>query len=199
MKTRNKVLLLMLSAVLLVGASVFGTLAYLSSKKEVINTFTVGKVSITMDESKIKDDGKTVDTSAARVVENKYKLIPGTEYTKDPIIHVTSDSEPCYLFVKVVNGIEHLEDQGEPKNTIAAQMEKNKWKLLDGYTNVYYYTDGTNAKTDNAGADVKVFETFKIMGTATAGQLETKADVVVTAYAVQAENLTVTGAWDVVK
>lgn len=193
MKARNKVLLLMLSAVLLVGASVFGTLAYLTSSQTVTNTFSVGKVSITMDESNIDpNDGKTV--IAGRGTGNEYHLIPGTTYTKDPIIHVTADSEPCYLFVKIENGIEHLED---PANTIEKQLETNHWKLHSD--NVYYYTDGTNAETKNAGKDIKVFSSFKIQGTATAGQLATKANVVVTAYAVQSENLTVAEAWDVVK
>ena len=41
MKTRSKALLLTLCAVLLVAASVLGTMAYLTSTDEVTNTFTV--------------------------------------------------------------------------------------------------------------------------------------------------------------
>lgn len=44
MKTKSKALLLTLCAVLLVAASVLGTMAYLTSSAEVKNTFTVGKV-----------------------------------------------------------------------------------------------------------------------------------------------------------
>lgn len=44
MKTRSKALLLTLCAVLLVAASVLGTMAYLTSTDEVTNTFTVGQV-----------------------------------------------------------------------------------------------------------------------------------------------------------
>lgn len=43
MKTRNKALLLTFGAVLLVAASVLGTLAYLTSTDKVVNTFTVGR------------------------------------------------------------------------------------------------------------------------------------------------------------
>ena len=47
MKARSKALLLALCAVLLVAVSVLGTMAYLTSKTQVItNTFTVGDINI---------------------------------------------------------------------------------------------------------------------------------------------------------
>ena len=51
MKTRSKALLLTLCAVLLVTASVLGTMAFLTSTDEVKNTFTVGSVNIALDET----------------------------------------------------------------------------------------------------------------------------------------------------
>ena len=53
MKTKTKVLVLSLSAVLLVAVSVFSTIAFLKSSDNVVNTFTVGKVEITLDEVKV--------------------------------------------------------------------------------------------------------------------------------------------------
>ena len=53
----RKVLLLACSAVLLVCLSVGATLAYLTSNDTVVNTFTVGKVAITLDETDVKLDG----------------------------------------------------------------------------------------------------------------------------------------------
>ena len=50
MKTKRKALLLSLCAVLLVVASVMGTMAYLTSSDTGTNTFTVGKVAIKRDE-----------------------------------------------------------------------------------------------------------------------------------------------------
>ena len=76
MKTRSKALLLTLCAVLLVAASVLGTMAYLTSTDEVKNTFTVGKVKINLDEAKVGLDGTPVEP-AARVKSNEYKLMPG--------------------------------------------------------------------------------------------------------------------------
>ena len=100
MKTKSKALLLTLCAVLLVAASVLGTMAYLTSTDTVENTFTVGKVAITLDEAKVDVNGVAV-TPAARVEENSYKLMPGYTYTKDPTVTVKAVSEASYVRLKV--------------------------------------------------------------------------------------------------
>lgn len=100
MKTKSKALLLTLCAVLLVAASVLGTMAYLTSSDTVTNTFTVGKVEIKLDEAKVNADGIPVE-GAGRVMENSYKLMPGTTYTKDPTVTVLKGSEDSYVRMKV--------------------------------------------------------------------------------------------------
>lgn len=100
MKTKSKALLLTLCAVLLVAASVLGTMAYLTSTAKVENTFTIGKVEIKLDEAKVTADGIPVE-GAARVTENSYKLMPGTTYTKDPTVTVKAGSEESYVRMKV--------------------------------------------------------------------------------------------------
>lgn len=100
MKTKSKALLLTLCAVLLVAASVLGTMAYLTSSAEVKNTFTVGKVEIKLDEAKVTADGIPVE-GADRVTANSYKLMPGTTYTKDPTVTVKAGSEDSYVRMKV--------------------------------------------------------------------------------------------------
>ena len=60
MKTKRKALLLTFCAVLLVVASVLGTIAYLTANDKVTNTFTVGQVAINLDEAKVTEDGKAV-------------------------------------------------------------------------------------------------------------------------------------------
>lgn len=100
MKTKSKALLLTLCAVLLVAASVLGTMAYLTSSAEVENTFTIGKVEIKLDEAKVTADGIPVE-GAARVTANSYKLMPGTTYTKDPTVTVKAGSEESYVRMKV--------------------------------------------------------------------------------------------------
>ena len=100
MKTKSKALLLTLCAVLLVAASVMGTMAYLTSTDKVENTFTVGNVKITLDEAKVDTDGTPV-TPAERVKANEYKLLPGHTYTKDPTVTVIKGSESSYVRMKV--------------------------------------------------------------------------------------------------
>ena len=100
MKTRRNALLLSFCAVLLVVASVFGTVAYMTSKDQVKNTFTAGKVAINLDEATVTEDGKPVE-GADRVKENSYKLLPGLTYTKDPMVTVLDGSEASYVRMKV--------------------------------------------------------------------------------------------------
>lgn len=179
----KKKLMTVLALVLVIALSVAGTYAYLTSQASVKNTFTVGNVAITMDETDV--DNSTPD--ADRDVANAYKLIPGTTYTKDPIIHVAATSEQCYLFVKVENDIAGAETT-EAGKTVAAQLAANGWSLVDGQTNIYVYKDAVNG-----GANVNVFENFTVSNDINNDALKTAADgktITVTACAVQAEGLT---------
>lgn len=109
-KTKTKALLMSLCAVLLVAASVLGTMAYLTDSKDVKNTFTVGNVTITMDEAKVDGNGNAIDkqgkrvtnlADAERVPGNAYKLLPGHTYTKDPTVTVLAPSVESYVRMKV--------------------------------------------------------------------------------------------------
>lgn len=103
MKNAKKIVALLLCAVLLVGASVMGTLAYMTSQDEVVNTFTVGKVEIKLDEAPVDENGKEI--TGNRVHANEYHLLPGVEYDKDPMVTVIKNSERCYvrMFVTINN------------------------------------------------------------------------------------------------
>lgn len=104
-KTKTKALLMSLCAVLLVAASVLGTMAYLTDSKDVKNTFTVGNVTIKLDEAKVDEKGNLVknqdDTLADRVTQNAYKLLPGHTYVKDPTVTVLAPSVESYVRMKV--------------------------------------------------------------------------------------------------
>ena len=95
MKTKSNALLLTLCAVLLVAASVLGTMAYLTSTDTVTNTFTIGRVEIKLDETDV------TNPTGPRVQANSYKLMPGTTYTKDPTVTVKAGSEESYVRMKV--------------------------------------------------------------------------------------------------
>lgn len=194
MKTTKKALLLTLCAVLLVAASVLGTMAYLTSTDEVQNTFTVGQVQITLDE---KDtDNSTPD--ADRDKANAYHLLPGNEYEKDPTVHVNAVSEDSWIFVKVENGIAAFEAATSTEEngykSISDQITANGWTALDGVANVYYkpYTKSAT------GSDLIVFSNFKIADTANdvQGWATLNATVNITAYAVQKDGFdTASAAW----
>lgn len=198
MKARNKILLLALCMAALIAVSVIGTMAYLTSTDKVTNTFTVGKVEITLDEAKVTADGKAVE-GAARANENEYHLMPGHLYTKDPTVHVTADSENSWIFIQVRNDISAYEAETVEGGytAIADQITKNGWTALAGKAGVYYkeYT-----KTDKA-TDLVVFSEFKISDTAndTAGWASINKDttkIVVNAYAIQKDGFEdVTKAW----
>lgn len=186
MRTKTKALVLVLCAVLLVVTTVFVTMAFLTSKDSVQNTFTVGEVTISLDELDV-DDSDNDDSTADRDKANEYKLIPGKTYTKDPTIHVGAKSEPCYLFVKVENGLVDAEADGN--TTIAKQMENKGWFPVNGTEDVYYYGTSTTIAAVNGGQDKVVFDEFTIDDSVEADDLVKYADkeIKVTAYAIQAE------------
>lgn len=186
MKTKTKALVLSLCAVLLVAVSVFTTIAFLKSSVSVNNTFTVGKVAITLDEAKVDGYGNTIE-KADRVKANTYKLIPGHEYTKDPIVHFAADSEASYLFVKIENGLAAI----EADTKIADQIEANDWTALNGVNGVYYMT--VSANNTSAAIDYPVFESFKLTDDAVVSNYE-NAEINITAYAIQADGFTTAAA-----
>ena len=184
----KKTLTVILALVLVVVMSVAGTVAYLTSTKTVTNTFTVGKVEITLDETDVNEYGAKV--SDTRVTENTYKLIPGQPYTKDPIVHFQPDSEASWLFVKVENGISGIE-AGD--NSIAAQIVANGWTELTGKEGVYYKK--VDANTTSEAVDYAVFGSFTLKGDANVADYNGKT-IVVTAYAIQAAGFnTAEAAW----
>lgn len=171
MKTSTKALLTLACALLLVAASVMGTLAYLTSTDEVNNTFSVGKVAIKLDEAKVGTDGKALTgDDAERVQENSYKLMPGHKYDKDPTLTVLAGSEESYvrLLVTVTFDKELTEEQlatkldgiitgysadwnrsDDPTITTVTNQDGTKYTVV---SYVYYYKTTVTALT----GDVKL-------------------------------------------
>lgn len=122
---KSKVLITILCAVLLVTVSVLGTLAYLTSQDEVVNTFTIGKVKIELDEAKVNLDG-TID-GTDRVTQNTYHLVPGQTYVKDPTMTVKADSEDSY--VRMLLTIDHASEF----DAIYAPHKADLTTIFNGY------------------------------------------------------------------
>ena len=101
---KKKTIALLLVLVMIFGISVGGTIAYLTDKETVTNTFTVGDVQIKLDEAKVDETGTKIDNNGDKVIDDKdrvtsndYKLLPGMSYTKDPAVTVLEGSEESYI------------------------------------------------------------------------------------------------------
>lgn len=191
----SKTLIVALAVMLVIGCTIGGTIAWLMDTTETVtNTFTVGKVEITLKESPLNANG-TYGTPAEGT-QNSYKLIPGETYTKDPTVAVISGSEDCYLFVK-------FEQNGNASTYItytSTLNEDNGWTQGDGTnipSNVWYRTVESDATVRSW--ELLANNTITINADAvTTDSMENakNAALVYTAYAVQKDNVaTAADAW----
>lgn len=201
-----KALLVVACALLLVAASVFGTMAYLTSTDTVTNTFTVGKVNIKLDEAKVNADGTPVE-GADRVKENSYKLLPGHTYTKDPTVTVEAGSEASYVrqmvtvtFDKVLtdaqlatqlDGIFTGYDANWVRNDKKVETKTKDGAKYTVITYEYRYKDKVAATTTDTKlpalfTEIKVPETWTNDDLAALGNIE----INIVAHAIQADGFT---------
>ena len=200
MKTRSKALLLTLCAVLLVAASVLGTMAYLTSTDEVKNTFTVGQVKIKLDEAKANTDGSLV-ANADRVKANEYKLLPGHTYNKDPMVTVLNGSESSYVKMTVTfskaNALDAIfAPTGAELTSIFNGYDATNWiykdntkdETADTRTYEFWYKETVAAPTADIALDA-LFDSITVPGTITNKQLATIEGMTITvnSYAIQAD------------
>ena len=198
-----KALLVVACALLLVAASVFGTMAYLTSTDTVTNTFTVGKVKITLDEAKVNPDGTLVE-GADRVKANSYKLLPGHTYNKDPMVTVLNGSEASYIKMTVTFSKASALDAifaptGAELTSIFNGYDAANWiykgntkdATADTRTYEFWYKEAVGAPTADVALDA-LFDSITVPGEITAEQLATIEGMTITvnAYAIQADGFT---------
>ncbi|MBE6862236.1 MAG: hypothetical protein E7497_04980 [Ruminococcus sp.] len=205
MKKKGKALLLVSGSVLLVAGSVLGTLAYLSDTEQAVNTFTVGNVAISLAETDIDGDGN--------VLENKYKIVPGGEYTKDPTLTVEEGSEEAYvrmiLTVHNANAVKTIiadNNLTDFQSAFLGGMDDAKWIPCGSTENTdntisyeYRYfeiVDGTDGELE------PLFDTLIIPSSLDGDELQSLVDggfkIVVDGHAIQATGFenNEDGAWD---
>lgn len=155
MKKAKKILALLLCAVLLVGATVAGTVAYLTDKDDVTNTFTVGNVQIKLDEAVVdKETGKAPDlTNRTEDGNEEVRMIPGRTIDKDPTVTVLKDSEDCYVRVKVTV------DLSESWTSTDAVMAAWGWDETEGFDKFLETWAGTFAGNYLATGNMVGFNT----------------------------------------
>lgn len=180
MKARSKALLLALCAVLLVAVSVLGTMAYLTSKTQVItNTFTVGDINIELTETKPES--------------KQAKIIPGVDIEKDPKVTVKKDSEACWLFVEV-------KEEGTFVANKVTYSIADGWTALPDVDGVYYRE--VSAVTFDTSFDILENNKVTVSDTLTKADVnnitaENQPKLTFTAYAVQKEGIdTAAAAWE---
>lgn len=203
-KSPVKGIALALVMVLLLGCGIGGTIAWLlDTTPTVTNTFTVGKVDLTLVESPYDVTNNTYG-SPAEGVTNNYPMIPGNTYKKDPKVTVTANSEDCWLFVKV-------DTVNNPTTYLDYTLAISDWsKVETGENYKVFYKEVSSSTTDQYwnlltadanGITVTVKDTIVNKGTAAEGTVampDNTPQLVFTAYAVQKANRTVEQAWALV-
>ncbi len=163
--------ILVSAAILLVVASVLGTLAYLTSSSAVSNTFTVGNVGIKMYETPVDSNGKKVVGAGLTSDGNSYHLQPGGRYDKDPTVIIDASSDQSYLFVKVRNDLRKVEasagEDGPNGNdgtykTMFQQVTENGWIFIGRTTNANVYVYKNFIGKDGVTENVEIFSEFMI-------------------------------------
>lgn len=165
----TKVVVLLLAVVLLVGCTIGGTLAWLTANSgPVENTFTVGKIEISLDE---KDTENVV-----------YKIVPGASQDKKPVVTVKSGSEKCYVYVLVDNQL---------GNNVTLDIDTSIWTSIatSGDKTLYRYSTVVDAASTEQTCTVftKVTYAKTIDETSITALNENK--ITIYAYAHQAEHL----------
>lgn len=198
MKTKSKALLLTLCAVLLVTASMLGTMAYLTDNKTVTNTFTVGQVQITLDE----EDTDNSTPGADRDKANAYHLLPGHTYTKDPMVTVLKGSEASYIKMTVTFSEANALDAifaptgGANLTSIFNGYDSDNWiykgntkdETKNTRTYEFWYKETVGAPDGDIALDA-LFDSITVPGAITNEQLATIKGMTITvnAYAIQAD------------
>ena len=198
MKTAKKALLLTVCALVLVVATVMGTMAYLTDAKTVTNTFTVGDVKIKLDEAPVDAEGKKTD--GERTTANKYKMLPGSVLDKDPTVTVLGKSEDSY--VRVLVTLTHKAEMdaifadvpGHANMVEIFSGMGDKWTVVgevDNHDNTHTYELRYNEIVPRSESDTvlqPVFTQVNVPGFIDNDQLATVKDfqVIVVAQAIQA-------------
>lgn len=129
-----KVAVLLLVAVLLIGCTVGGTLAWLiATTNTVTNTFVAGDVGdLTLEEN----SGES------------YTVVPGVNITKNPVVTFTGNNIPAYVFVKVEADEWTVTGSGTEYTYTMGTNSEMSW-ILEGWTKlsdgVYYKEVAANA------------------------------------------------------
>ena len=150
---KKKTFVLLLALVLIAGAAVGGTLAWLTDTTEAVqNTFTTSDIDITL-----------VETTS------EFKMVPGCTIEKDPKVTVKAGSEKCYLFVKI--------EKSSNFDNFMTYTVANDWKALNDTNSDGVADDGVYYRVVEASNADQEFAVLKdnqvtVKGTVTKADME---------------------------
>ena len=183
---RKKSIIMLVCALIILSSVAFGTIAYLTDRAGVSNRFTIGNVSIIVDETEVDENGDPVDPTKRTEDGNEYPLIPGSEYVKDPTMTVKAGSKESYvrMMVTITNASEidaifaELKTQYPdkyPNGFVPEQYvtgwNNNNWNFIDmtkddaanTYTLEFRYPNTVTAGSEDLVLPA-LFKTIKIPG-----------------------------------
>lgn len=129
---RRNAIVIAVTLTVILAVGLLSTLAYFTDKKEVTNTFTVGKLAVDLTEPGFVEDSK---------------LLPGTEIPKDPTVKLLEGSEDAYIFMQIVYG-------GNIMNFLDTISVNTNWKLVTDRTDLYVYAPSGTVGVVTAGTSL---------------------------------------------
>lgn len=174
-KVKNrKSLAVILSVVVVLCMAIGGTLAWLVDTTDPVeNTFTYGDIDLSLDETKTDEKGNPVDedndgTPEKTTKGNKYEMLPGETYLKDPAVTVEEGNEKFWLFVKLTESGEAVVAKEDGNTTTYDFDDFLAYEIADGWTplqvgdheSVYFRL--VDADTDDQGVTYNVLKDNQI-------------------------------------
>ena len=165
--SKRKIAIFVIAIICVTAIGIGSTFALLTSLSGTVrNTFTVGKVNVTLTET----------------TGNSYKLIPGTTVSKDPKVTVLKNSEECWLFVRI-------EAPSEAASFIS-YSPADDWAPLAGQNGIYYLK--APAATSDTAYSILKDDCFTVRSTVSKKQMSALSEpltLTFTAYAIQAHGI----------
>ena len=170
-------LIIALALCLALALGIGGTMAYLTATTTaVVNTFTIGNVGLTLEETK-----GTLDADG----NHQFKMVPGNEIEKDPKVTVTKGSEACWLFVK-------LTESANFSDYLTYTVDSTEWTALTGVAGVYYREVAQNDTADQVfsvlSGDKVLVKTTVTLDAVNAGNFS-QPTLIISAAAIQQANI----------
>lgn len=162
MKNMRKNIITALAMILVAVISVSATLAYMTAESgTVTNTFTIGGIKITLDETKVDPATGEIGTNTARVASNDYPFAPGATYDKDPRVTNTGDDNAWVAVTLTFNKAQH----DALKAALGATNVLGMFNIQSGWN---YNATPVDNTVDDGNGNVTTYTTYTFMYTAAA-------------------------------